>query len=125
MFDQAIFVTLTLTPPVLVTYEYRIRIPHPLLHRCNCKCNFYSTFLITSAPARHCWQSFFLCSSGLYEFFYFMVQTNFPKFALSTNFSTAVPTKWDDVKALMKSAQVKNTCDKIAALNKNAPDYAK
>lgn len=43
----------------------------------------------------------------------------FPKFALSEDFKTAVPTKWDDVKALMKSAQVKNICEQVLALDPN------
>ena len=49
----------------------------------------------------------------------------FPKFALSEDFKNAVPTKWDDVKALMKSAQVKNICEKILALDPNLDDYGK
>jgi hypothetical protein len=49
----------------------------------------------------------------------------FPKFALSTDFSTAVPTKWDDVKALMKSAQVKNICLQLQQLDTHLPDYGK
>ena len=52
-------------------------------------------------------------------------ETFYPKFALSADFETAVPTKWDDVKALMKSAQVKNICEQILALDPNLPDYGK
>lgn len=55
-----------------------------------------------------------------------MTNTNlFPKFALSTDFSSAVPTKWDDVKALMKSAQVKNICLQLQQLDPKLPDYGK
>ena len=49
----------------------------------------------------------------------------FPKFALSDDFKNAVPTKWDDVKARMKSAQVKNICEQILALDPNLEDYGK
>ena len=49
----------------------------------------------------------------------------FPKFALSEDFKTAVPTKWDDVKERMKSAQVKNICQQVLALDPNLPDYGK
>ena len=51
--------------------------------------------------------------------------TSYPKFALSADFKTAVPTKWDDVKALMRSAQVKNICEQILALDTNLTDYGK
>ena len=54
-----------------------------------------------------------------------MTKKLFPKFALSTDFSTAVPTKWDDVKARMKSAQVKNICLQLQQLDPNLPDYGK
>ena len=54
-----------------------------------------------------------------------MVQKNFPKFSLSEDFKNAVPTKWDDVKERMKSAQVKNICEKIANLDPKAVDYGK
>ena len=49
----------------------------------------------------------------------------FPKFALSEDFKTAVPTKWNDVKERMKSAQVKNICEQVLALDPNLPDYGK
>ena len=49
----------------------------------------------------------------------------FPKFAFSDDFKNAVPTKWDDVKARMKSAQVKNICEQILALDPNLEDYGK
>ena len=49
----------------------------------------------------------------------------YPKFALSEDFKTAVPTKWDDVKERMKSAQVKNICEQVLALDTNREDYAK
>ena len=55
-----------------------------------------------------------------------MTQTKiFPKFALSEDFKTAVPTKWNDVKERMKSAQVKNICEQVLALDPNLPDYGK
>ena len=55
-----------------------------------------------------------------------MIQEKFyAKFAVSGDFKNAVPTKWDDVKALMKSAQVKNTCEQILALDPNLEDYGK
>ena len=52
-------------------------------------------------------------------------QQIFAKFALSDDFKNAVPTKWDDVKAQMKSAQVKNICEQILALDPNLEDYGK
>ena len=47
----------------------------------------------------------------------------FPKFALSADFKNAVPTPWEQIKKLMLSEQVKNTCRKIVNLDKNADDY--
>lgn len=54
-----------------------------------------------------------------------MTNYNFTKFCICKNFQNPVPTKWSDVKALMNSAQVKNTCKQIAALDPMAEDYAK
>ena len=52
-------------------------------------------------------------------------QKFYAKFAFSDDFKNAVPTKWDDVKERMKSAQVKNICEQILALDPNLEDYGK
>ena len=87
-------------------------LPNPLRHPCNCKCNRFNLHFFIGCRTQ--------------QLANIMTQKkSYPKFALSTDFSTAVPTKWDDVKALMNSAQVKNICMQLQQLDPNLPDYGK
>lgn len=47
----------------------------------------------------------------------------FPKFALSADFKNAIPTPWENIKKIMQSDKVKNTCKQILNLDTNASDY--
>ena len=64
-------------------------------------------------------------SPNNWQILFMKTKTFYAKFAFSDDFKNAVPTKWDDVKARMKSAQVKNICEQILALDPNAEDYGK
>lgn len=52
-----------------------------------------------------------------------MLQKKLNKFCLVQNFRAPQPTSWSEIKELMRSTQVINTCKAIAELDPQAPDY--
>ena len=53
-----------------------------------------------------------------------MTTSNFSRFCLCRNFGAPVQTSWAQIKELMKSAQVKNKCQEIEALDPEEQDFA-
>jgi hypothetical protein len=56
---------------------------------------------------------------------FYILNIMYNKFCIVNNFGSPAPVSWQEIKELMRSAQVVNTCKALAALNEQDPDYQK